>query len=949
MTSNEIRVFLSSTFKDMEAERQALVTHVFPYLRKICQERHVGFTEIDLRWGVTEEQSRNGYTVEVCLNEIERCRQFPPFFIGFLGERYGWIPTNKDLQAYWEKRPDNAYAAKIKCALERGISVTELELEYGILDNPNLDHICVFLRKADLTDRLYKKAKQCTPTLEETSFYDEASGKLAAVKQRLRTQNLIKIDGYANINEFAEGVKQFLINAIDKLFPADTAFNSIQRSDASHKIFAESRLKGYVPLPHMQQVIQHALSAGLAGDAHRLIHLCAPSGLGKSAFIANEALHLAANASYWIHEHYIGADGKNSFDDWVIRIYSALQATGYLTTDIPDIDEKREEFLPIALLTVQKTLQKPMVFLLDALDQFNKAAESKLSKLVASLPPRVVVFASSTPKIRFSEAQVIELPNLDEPMRRNMIQTFFNGFGKNLSDILINSLAQAPACAIPLFLRLVLEELRLHAKHETLSAEVSRMLTNENAVALFIQVLQTMDKDFTNTTLTTIATHTAKLLTAARRGLTNQDLSLLLAVDHFPNTEKYLSRIPDQLLAPLLAQLERFLLRDQGRSYLMHEILRNTFIDNQDTKNIRHELIDYATYLGNLPWALVERLYQNLQLTKEDPSEKNLSSQLAVLQPLHNVIILITEDANLVRKALQHLGANSLTPLGEDWAHQLQANHDPNTLLQTIILLKTLRKWYLSGFGRWPRCVNLSLPVVKMVLAIHQKTLPEGHPDIEQDFLFLREIYSIQENEAMQARYQDDLEQDNNTQWPAVDEPFNEPEYEITQELRTFDYLADHYNSEEAFDELCLLYKEKLKFYHSNFPDRHSDIANCLIDLGQCYQKLEQLDKAEQLFKEALIINRTNLPAEDPAIVSSLNNLASLYEAQGKFDKAVTLCEEALAINRAILSPENPSIATSLNKLADLYATQGQVIKAKLLLGEAQAMNNTFSKQLTDN
>lgn len=50
----EISVFLSSTFRDMKAERSYLVMHVFPRVRAACVARHVGFTEIDLRCGVTE-------------------------------------------------------------------------------------------------------------------------------------------------------------------------------------------------------------------------------------------------------------------------------------------------------------------------------------------------------------------------------------------------------------------------------------------------------------------------------------------------------------------------------------------------------------------------------------------------------------------------------------------------------------------------------------------------------------------------------------------------------------------------------------------------------------------------------------------------------------------------------------------------------------------------------
>ena len=85
----EVRVFVSSTFRDMQAERDILVKQVFPELRKLCRSRGVEFVEVDLRWGITEEQAEHGEVLPVCLREIELCR---PYFIGLLGERYGWVP-----------------------------------------------------------------------------------------------------------------------------------------------------------------------------------------------------------------------------------------------------------------------------------------------------------------------------------------------------------------------------------------------------------------------------------------------------------------------------------------------------------------------------------------------------------------------------------------------------------------------------------------------------------------------------------------------------------------------------------------------------------------------------------------------------------------------------------------------------------------------------------------
>jgi hypothetical protein len=69
-----IRVFISSTFRNMHAERDHLVRFVLPELRERCAKRRLHLVDVDLRWGVTEEEAEQGKVLEVCLNEIERCR-----------------------------------------------------------------------------------------------------------------------------------------------------------------------------------------------------------------------------------------------------------------------------------------------------------------------------------------------------------------------------------------------------------------------------------------------------------------------------------------------------------------------------------------------------------------------------------------------------------------------------------------------------------------------------------------------------------------------------------------------------------------------------------------------------------------------------------------------------------------------------------------------------------
>jgi len=62
---NTIRIFISSTFRNMHAERDHLVKVVFPELRERCAKRRLHLTDVDLRWGsfrliISEGKYRNG-------------------------------------------------------------------------------------------------------------------------------------------------------------------------------------------------------------------------------------------------------------------------------------------------------------------------------------------------------------------------------------------------------------------------------------------------------------------------------------------------------------------------------------------------------------------------------------------------------------------------------------------------------------------------------------------------------------------------------------------------------------------------------------------------------------------------------------------------------------------------------------------------------------------------
>lgn len=101
LRSKYIRLFVSSTFEDMARERNILQKSVFPRITKLCQSKGWIFEDIDLRWGISQEASRQQKTMRICLEELKRCKQFSPKpnFLILLGDRSGWIPLPESIPA----------------------------------------------------------------------------------------------------------------------------------------------------------------------------------------------------------------------------------------------------------------------------------------------------------------------------------------------------------------------------------------------------------------------------------------------------------------------------------------------------------------------------------------------------------------------------------------------------------------------------------------------------------------------------------------------------------------------------------------------------------------------------------------------------------------------------------------------------------------------------------
>src|SRR3990172_1243477 len=170
-----VRVFISSTFRDMHAERDQLVKVVFPALRERLEKHRVHLIDLDLRWGVTQEQSDNDQALDVCLDQIDACR---PFFLGLLGERYGYVS---------EKGIPERVASKygwIRHHTKK--SITELEILYGVLNDPPMHgRAFFFFRNPAFADEV-PQAKRADVKGENADSVE----KLRRLKQAIRDKQL---------------------------------------------------------------------------------------------------------------------------------------------------------------------------------------------------------------------------------------------------------------------------------------------------------------------------------------------------------------------------------------------------------------------------------------------------------------------------------------------------------------------------------------------------------------------------------------------------------------------------------------------------------------------------------------------------------------------------------------------------------------------------------------
>jgi nephrocystin-3 len=499
-----VRVFVSSTFRDMQAEREELVKRIFPQVRRLCEERGVGWSEVDLRWGVTDEQKAEGAVLPICLAEIDRSR---PFFLGLLGQRYGWVP---------EELPEDLVGQLPWLGDLDGTSVTEMEVLHGVLNDPDAAGHTFF--------HLRDPSWMASRPPEEQEVLGEADpanvAKLEQLKDRVRASGHPCQD-YRSPEDLGRQVLAELTAMIDQLFPAAEVPDPDEREDAAHRAFGAARRAGHIERP---QVVA-ALDQYVDGTAPPLV-LHGEAGSDITPLIARWAEGRSAFV------HHVGATSDAA--DWRTlagRIVRVLDPS--VDTDLLPDDAAGRRAAVFAALDRAGAGADRHVLVIDGVDLLlDEDGALELTWLPLDVPANVRIIITTADGRAVEEAErrgwpIGEVPPLDDAERRTFIATFLGRWSKGLDAVHVDRLAAAPQTGNPLFLRTVLDELRQWGDHFTLGEVIDRYLAATTVDDLLEQVLARYEADFEQDRPGLVG-DAMRALWASRRGLAEPELLELL-------------------------------------------------------------------------------------------------------------------------------------------------------------------------------------------------------------------------------------------------------------------------------------------------------------------------------------------------------------------------------------------------------------------------------------
>lgn len=398
-----LSIFVSSTFSDMQAERDIIRQRVLPRLQRVASKYGESVRIIDLRWGVNTtampEKQATEKIMDVCFEQIDKCNGR---MLCLLGNRYGWIPE------YDFNEINNRYGLN----LSSRVSATELEIQYGVLKHSYPHKAMVFIRDEikSLPNELTQNFSDNNPRLEVLKRNLLQSSSCICRNYSLEYLD----DSFDGLNDFEELVFSVLCEYILSEFNE----SNLDYYDKIKKHF-DSRIdeetQNYFPHSSLDNIMSQFIcsrnSIGL---------LKANAGMGKTAYTSYFCSQEknARKIFYFFCGH--NADSESPLQ---LLNYFIYHVSKYLGICVDNTSGSIQESAHVFTYLIEQ-FDEEVVFVVDGIDHLVCSYDDRFAWFPKQIPDNVKFLISTLTDDssyehlnRIACIQVITIPQLENPVK----------------------------------------------------------------------------------------------------------------------------------------------------------------------------------------------------------------------------------------------------------------------------------------------------------------------------------------------------------------------------------------------------------------------------------------------------------------------------------------------------------------------------------------------------
>jgi len=372
--------------------------------------------------------------------------------------------------------------------------------------------------------------------------------------------------------------------------------------------------EGYIPMGGMFGRLDEYLQNG-----RRPLCLRAKSGMGKSSLIAAYIQQSKHDMLY----RFAGVGDLSTPEQLVRSIVEELRERGVLSGEIPASGAELLRRFPSLLEEAARN--RPLIVVVDALDQL-EGGLIQTHYLPRALPDNARFIFSYQEDADGAEAfsrevesfaRLCRLPEVMDPAdKEKYIRSYFRKYFKDLDDMLLGDLMGLEGSDNPLYLKIILNELRVFGSYDKLKEKINNDHNAYGATPLdaFSEVLRRLENESGYYTADAGAGQCADIvfgwLSHSRSGLSVDELCALVCKHGLVVGKEAREAVRD-MINGLYQQMRAYLVRREGRIDFFYHSFRRAALaryGNARPSKVWHG--ELAAYFGQPDTAPARRLHE---------------------------------------------------------------------------------------------------------------------------------------------------------------------------------------------------------------------------------------------------------------------------------------------------------------------------------------------------